>query len=314
MKRNNAIVALLVALIVFTGCEKQQELQNGEGFIEVKGGKIWYRVTGQGSKAPIVMLHGGPGYPSYYLNALSPLGADRKVITLDQLGCGRSDAITDTTLMTIENYVAQVNALVKKLNLSEYHLYGHSWGTMLGVDYYLTYPQGIKSLILASPCLSSKQWEVDSEILISTLPDSTQEILRNNIKGIEQDSGTLAGAVNEYFANFYTRKQPTSPGFDSTVAQVGWSVYNYMWGPNEFFVAGTLKTYDRTKDLSSIKVPTLYITGEYDPASPKTMELYQSFTSNSKVVVIKDAGHVTMDDNTEDYLKGLTEFLNSIEK
>ena len=255
--------ALLILLI---SCNKQKELKNGEGFVAVTGGKIWYRVSGQGNKTPILLLHGGPGYPSHYLNALSPLGKDRKIITYDQLGCGRSDAITDTTLMTIDNHIEQINKLITSLGISEIHLFGHSWGSMLGLDYYIKNPKGIKSLILASPCLSIKRWENDSDTLISMLPDSTQTVLRNNIKGIEQDSLLLAEAVGTYWTMFYARKQPTSADFDSSASQVGWNVYSYMWGPNDFFVAGTLKNYDSEKYLGTIKVPTLYIAGEYDPA------------------------------------------------
>ena len=140
------LTVLGLVLVLFTSCDKQNEIKNGEGYVDVTGGKIWYRVTGQGSQTPILMLHGGPGTPSYYLNPLSSLGKDRKVITFDQLGCGRSDAITDTTLMTIDNFVEQVNTLLTALQIDKVHLYGHSWGTMLGVDYYLKYPQKDKKL------------------------------------------------------------------------------------------------------------------------------------------------------------------------
>lgn len=314
MRLIKMIFVFVLTMILFNNCDTKKELANGEGFVDVTGGKIWYRVSGQGDNTPIVMLHGGPGYPSYYLNALSPLGIDRKIITFDQLGCGRSDAITDTTLMTIENYVEQVNKLLTSLGVKEFHLYGHSWGTMLGADYYLKYPQGVKSIIFASPCLSVSRWTIDSDSLISMLPDSTQAVLRNNIKGISQDSVKLSNAVNIFLNTFYTRKLPTSPGFDSTASQVAWNVYTYMWGPNDFFAIGTLKDYERTKELSLIKVPTLYIGGDYDPARPYALKYYQSLTPNAKVEIIENAGHVTMDDNTEDYLKALTDFLNSIEK
>ena len=314
MRQIKTIFVFVLTMILFNKCNTQKELDNREGFVEVPGGKIWYRVSGQGTKTPILLLHGGPGYPSYYLNALNPLGKDRKIITFDQLGCGRSDAITDTTLMTIENFVEQTNKLLTSLGVKEFHLYGHSWGTMLGADYYLKYPTGIKSLIFASPCLSINRWTIDSDSLISMLPDSTQIVLRNNIKGITQDSVKFTDAVNSFWSTFYTRKLPTSPGFDSTVTQVGWNVYNYMWGPNDFFAIGTLKNYDRTKELNSIQVPTLYIGGDYDPARPNALKYYQSLTPISKVEIIKNAGHVTMDDNNEDYVKALTDFLNSTEK
>ena len=236
-----------LVLVLFTSCGTH--VKNGEGFVNVTGGKIWYRVTGHGSKTPILMLHGGPGTPSYYLNPLRPLGEDRKVITFDQLGCGRSDAITDTTLMTIDTFVEHVHTLLSTLQIDKVHLYGHSWGTMLGVDYYLKYPQKIKSLILASPCLNADMWVSDADSLISTLPDSVQTILHNSINGVSRDSAVLANAVMVYSNSFYTRKTPISADMDSANAETGWDVYNYMWGPNEFFALGTLKNYDSTKEF-----------------------------------------------------------------
>jgi proline iminopeptidase len=308
------LTVLGLVLVLYTSCHRQNEIKNGDGFVDVNGGKIWYRVTGQGRKTPILMLHGGPGTPSYYLNPLNSLGKDRKVITFDQLGCGRSDAITDTTLMTIDNFVEQVSILLSALQIDKVHLYGHSWGTMLGVDYYLKYPQKIKSLILASPCLSVHLWESDADSLISTLPDSVQIILHNNINGVPQDSAVLAGAVAVFSNSFYTRKTPISADIDSTKSTTGWIVYNYMWGSNEFFALGTLKNYDRTKELSSIKVPTLYTCGDFDSATPKTLKYYQSLTPNSKLVVFKNAGHYTMHDSPEDNVRVISEFLESVEK
>lgn len=84
--RHIKMTFVLVSLLILTSCDKQKELTNGEGFVEVTGGKIWYRVSGQGDKTPILLLHGGPGYPSYYFNPLMELGKERRIITFDQLG------------------------------------------------------------------------------------------------------------------------------------------------------------------------------------------------------------------------------------
>jgi len=314
MKRFKLFAIIGLIIVVMTSCETNEKIKVGEGFLDIKGGKIWYRVVGEGNKTPILMLHGGPGYPSHYLNDLIDLAKERPIITFDQLGCGRSDAIADTTLMTIDNYVDQTNKLLSTLGVSEFYLYGHSWGTMLGLDYYIKYPSQVKGLILASPCLSSQIWERDSDLLISEMPDSIQVVLRNNIQGIPQDSAKLSQAVGMYWDRYYIRKQPTSANFDSTVAQVGWNVYQYMWGENDFFVGGTLKDYNRISELSTIKVPTLFVGGEYDVARPSTLNYYQSLTPDSKTAVIKNAGHVTMNDNPDDNVKAISDFLNQIEK
>ena len=75
----------------------------GEGYIPVTGGKVWYRIVGTGKGTPLLVLHGGPGVPSYYLNPLAALGDDRPVVFYDQLGCGRSDQPADTSLSRIQS-------------------------------------------------------------------------------------------------------------------------------------------------------------------------------------------------------------------
>ncbi len=304
----------LLTVMLFFGCTSNDKIKNGEGFLKVKGGQIWYKVTGEGNKTPILLLHGGPGYPSYYLNVLTALGKDRPVVLFDQLGCGRSGRISDTALMTIENYMEQVEAVVSALKIKEFYLYGHSWGTMLGTDYYLKNPNGIKAIVLASPCLSAGLWVKDADTLIATLPDSIQTVLNQSKKNIIADTLKFYSAVDYYSKKFYTINPAPSADLDSAVAQIGNNVYEYMWGKSEFFSTGTLKNYDRTADLKNIKVPTLYITGEFDAARPGTVRYYQSLTPNSKLVVIKNAGHMTMHDNPEENIKAISDFLNELEK
>src|SRR5205085_12561313 len=90
-------IIIIIAIVNFSGCKQSNNLTPGEGFINVKGGKVWYRIDGQGTNTPILLLHGGPGVPSYYLNPLREISKERPVIFWDQLGCGRSDKITDTS-------------------------------------------------------------------------------------------------------------------------------------------------------------------------------------------------------------------------
>ena len=308
----NSFTTFFVLIAVLSSC-KQKQLEPAEGFIPVTGGKIWYSVSGKSDKTPILLLHGGPGSTSYYLNPLRALREDRPVIMFDQLGCGRSDRITDTTLMTIDNHIDQIRKLLSFLEIREFYLYGHSWGTMLGTDYFLKHPDGVKGLILASPCLNAERWIADSDTLISSLPDSVQSILQQSKQNIIQDSAKLASAIEEYSNNFYTRKQPISDDAMKSNLYAGKNVYEYMWGKSEFSASGTLKDYDRTGDLKRINVPVLYTTGEYDAARPNTVAYYHSLTSDSRFVIIKEAGHLTMHDNPTAELEAIRRFLHELE-
>jgi proline iminopeptidase len=309
----SVIIQVLVATIMLNSCQQQKEIKTGEGFINVDGGKVWYRVVGNGNQTPILVLHGGPGAPSYYLKPLSALGTDRKVIFYDQLGCGKSDRSTDTTKMTVDHFVEELKTVVQHFGLKEFYLFGQSWGTMLGTDYYLKYPKGIKAMILSSPAISIPMWLSDADTLLSTLPDSIQNAVRTNEQNKMYDSPAYQQAIQVYYQNFVARKLPWSVDIDSTFMQLGQS-YQYMWGPSEFTAEGALKTYDRTNRLGEIKVPTLFIAGEFDEARPSTVKYYQSLVPGSKFEIIKGAAHITMQDKPEESNKVATDFLNSLEK
>ncbi|MEP6792685.1 MAG: proline iminopeptidase-family hydrolase [Saprospiraceae bacterium] len=305
---------LLFTSIFFTGCQGNKNLSPGEGFIDVDGGKVWYSIVGEGKKTPLLVLHGGPGIPSYYLKSLGALGKDRPVIFYDQLGCGKSDRIRDTSLMNVEHFVKELGTVVNHLGLKNYYLFGHSWGTMLGTDYYLAHPDGIKALILSSPALSISRWMTDAGDLISTLPDSIQQVIFMNEKGRTYDAPDYQQAVMYYYHLFLSRKDPWPADLDSSFAQVGENVYNHMGGPSEFTVTGSLRNYDRTNRLGEIKVPTLFIAGEYDEAKPTTVEYYQSLVPGAKFVLIYDSGHLTTIDQPEKNNQAVIDFLNEIEK
>src|ERR1017187_6768728 len=102
-----------------------------EGFLDFRGYKTWYGIYGDLSsgKLPLIVLHGGPGYPHYYLENLSELSKKGwPVILYDQLGCGKSSRPSDPKLWTIQLFIDELNVLRDKLGLKNINLLGHSWG------------------------------------------------------------------------------------------------------------------------------------------------------------------------------------------
>ncbi|MEP7323882.1 MAG: proline iminopeptidase-family hydrolase [Saprospiraceae bacterium] len=281
--------------------------------MNVDGGKVWYKVTGEGQKVPIILLHGGPGIPSYYLKPMAALGKDRQVIFYDQLGCGRSDRMTDTSKMTVSHFVEELKQVIDHFGLKEFYVFGQSWGTMLGTDYYLKYPEGIKALIFSSPAISIPMWVKDADTLIATLPDSIQQAIRSNEKNKTYEAPAYQQAIEMYYQHFVARKLPWSPDMDSCFSQMGTNVYMFMGGPSEFTITGELKNYDRTNRLGQIKVPTLFITGEYDEARPGTVQYYQSLVPGAKFAMIEGSAHLTTQDKPDEATKTVKDFLNSIE-
>jgi proline iminopeptidase len=288
-------------------------LQPGEGFVEVPGGKVWYRISGSGTATPLLLLHGGPGAPSYYLKPFEALADERPVILYDQLGGGRSDPITDTTLLTVERFVAELAAVRAALGLDEVHILGHSWGTMLATDYLLTRPAGVRSVIFASPAISIPRWMADADTLLLTMPDSIQAAVARHEADGTFDAPAYRGAVMAFYQRYLARSLPWSADLDSTFAQFSIPVYGYMWGPSEFTATGSLRHYDRTDRLGEIAVPALFTTGRYDEARPATVEYYRSLVPGAELAVLEHSAHLTMQDEPGENVRIVREFLRRVE-
>jgi proline-specific peptidase len=304
-------VAIVLAAIV-AGCAPKG-LEPGEGYVDVPGGRVWYRIVGSGTATPLLVLHGGPGVPSYYLKPFAALADERPVVFYDQLGCGHSDPISDTTLLTVDHFVAEVGAVRAALGLDEVHILGHSWGTMLATDYLLTRPTGVRSVILASPAISIPRWLADADTLLRTMPDSIQQAVARHEADGSFDAPEYQAAVMAYYERYVARKLPWSPDVDSAVAQISEMVYGHMWGPSEFTATGTLRGYDRTGRLGEITIPTLFTTGQYDEARPATVEYYRSLVPGAELAIIPNAAHLTMQDDSATNMRIVREFLRRVE-
>jgi proline iminopeptidase len=315
MRRKGIFLTGLFAIAALVLCVCQSGgLLPGEGFVDVTGGKVWYKIVGSGTNTPLLILHGGPGGLSLYLKPLEALADDRPVIFYDQLGCGNSPARSDTTLWTIERFVEEITQVREALDLREIHLYGHSWGTMVAADYMLTKPSGVQSLILASPVLSVPRFVHDTDSLLGTLPDSLQELIKHHEREGTTDSPEYQSAIMFYWEQFIARRKPWSDDLNRTFEQMNLAMYGYMWGSSEFNATGTLSDYDRTGRLAEITIPTLLSGGEFDEITPATVEYYHSLIPGSQMAILKNCAHVTMHEDPETDVRIIRDFLAGVEK
>jgi len=287
---------------------------DSEGFIDVEGGRVWYRIAGDGDATPLLLLHGGPGAPSYYLNPLEGVSVDRPVIFYDQLGAGRSDRPADTTLWRVDRFVRELEMVREALDLREVHILGHSWGSMLVVEYMQTNPQGVKSLILASPVLSVRRWSEDAKHLLSQLPEETQATIERHESMGTTDSSEYQEAVMEYYRRYLSRSDPWSSDLETTFENFNTDIYGLMWGPSEFTATGSLKTFEREDVLRNMHLPILFTAGRYDEATPATVTRFANLAPNGEIAILENSAHMTMLDEPETYITIIREFLMKVDQ
>ncbi|WP_168731257.1 proline iminopeptidase-family hydrolase [Robertkochia marina] len=292
---------------------KHEPIPTGEGKLKVEGGNIWYKVTGDGQDTPLVLLHGGPGYSSFYLKPLEELGKDRQVIRYDQLGAGKSDMVTDSSLFTVDHFVDELETLRTHLKVEKWHVLGHSWGSILALEYFKKYPDHVTSLIFGSPCLDLKLWEQSTNELLLTLPDSLlTAVHRADSTGVYDDP-LYEKAINTFYDKYLWGQDPVLEELDSMVSTANPAVYTYMWGPSEFSITGTLKNYNGLKNMEETDLPVLFTVGEFDEIKPSYVQDMAAHFKNSKVKVFSNSSHLTTWDAREQNIQVVKEFLEQQE-
>jgi proline iminopeptidase len=295
------------------GLSAADTVPSQEGYVDVPGGKVWYRRIGNGPGVPLLALHGGPGGTSCRFEVLAPLAKDRPVIFYDQLGSGRSDHPADTSLWQLPRFVEELAAVRRALDLERVHLLGHSWGGALAAEYLVAAkPAGIVSVIFSSPLISTPRWIADADSLRALLPDSIRRVLDANEAAGTIDSPAYQAATDTFYGRHVRRlpvvDEPRCAGVASND-----TIYRQMWGPTEFRSTGSLRNWTRAADLGGISAPTLFIAGEFDEARPTTLEEFRRTMSDARLVTIPGAAHAAMREKPAEYIAALRAFLTDVE-
>jgi proline-specific peptidase len=281
-----------------------------EGFIPVKGGNVWYRITGSGPGIPLLLLHGGPGGKSNDNDPLRQLGPERPVIQYDQLGCGKSGRPADTDLWTVERYVEELEHVIEALELHEFHLLGHSWGSMLAASYLFKKPGGVRSVIFSGPALSAPRWAADQRNYLKELPQEIQAAIERSEQNRTTDSEEYKQAMMAFYKRHMCRLDPWPKEMKEDFESTNNQIYHHMWGASEFTVTGTLKDFDVTGRLHEIEIPALFTCGRYDEATPETTAYYASLAPDSEVHVFENSSHMPALEEPQAYVDTIREWAN----
>lgn len=275
---------------------------------------VWVKQVGTGS-IPVLTLHGGPGVPHYYFECMEDFlpQAGIRFWYYDQLGCGFSDQPEDTSLWTLERFREEVEQVRAALGLDQFILFGQSWGGMLAIEYALKYPQYLSGLVISNMTASIPSYVSYVGQLRAALPADIRATLdkyepRGQYDAPEYQDAMLRGVYNRHICRLDPWPEPVARAF----AHLAAPVYNTIQGPNEFVVTGTMKSWDRWKDLPKLKMPTLLIVGRYDEMNPADIQKMGTLIPNAKVTICEKGSHLSMWDDQETYFAALIPWLKSV--
>jgi proline iminopeptidase len=148
--------------------------------------------------------------------------------------------------------------------------------------------------------------------LRAALPDDVKTILDKYEKTGDYQAPEYQKVM---FEQIYTRHlcrlnpwpEPLTRGF----RHLNEKIYNYIQGPNEFTVTGTMKGWERWADLPRIRTKTLVLGAKYDEMSPEDLRKMAESLPNARVWISEIGSHLAMYDDQIPYFRQLLTFLKS---
>jgi proline iminopeptidase len=278
--------------------------------IDIGGYKVVAYSFGSGDET-VFCLNGGPGLPCDYLRDAHSCLIDQgyRVVAFDQLGTGASDRPTDPALWTIARYVEETEAVRAALGLGKVHLLGHSWGGWLAIEYALTYPDALKTLILEDTAADLPLLARELERLRGALGPETVAMMLAHEAADTLDHPEYQAAITILNYRHVCRLQTWPAPINRSLADWNMGPYGTMQGPNEFLYIGNLKDWDRSKDLGKIGVPALITVGQHDEITTVCAAQMKRGLKDSELHVFPNSSHMPFYEEPAAYYPALLGFL-----
>ncbi len=293
-------VMLFLAVLVASAGAAAQSTHAGarESRIPVQGAELYCREVGQGT--PVVVLHGGPDFDmGYLLPELDRLSDKFHLIYYDQRGRGRSADHVKPEDVTLESEMADLDQVREHFHLDKVVLLGHSWGTVLALEYALRHPEHVSGLLLMNPAPASA---VDIDRFRKERVEKWPALmeLRKAIAGTTAYKEAETDAVVAYYRVHFKPALARSEDYEKLILRmqarfidqgkegilksraVEDRLVNETWAsPNG---------YDLHPKLKGLNIPALVITGEHD-FFPFAADHIAQAIPGARLVMLKDCGH-----------------------
>ncbi|HEY2359790.1 MAG TPA: alpha/beta fold hydrolase [Candidatus Angelobacter sp.] len=269
-----------------------------ESRIPVGNAELYSREIGQGTA--IIVLHGGPDFDhSYLLPELDRLSDSYRLIYYDQRGRGRSADGVKPEDVTLASDIADIEKVRQYYHLDSVVLLGHSWGTVLALEYALRHPGRVSHMILMNPAPAStddyKQLRND---WLEKRPEDMER--RKAIADTAAYKEADPDAVVAYYRIHFKPALARTEDYEKLITRMQAA---FIRQGN----AGILKAravesrlmsetwavpeYDLLPRLKSIKIPTLVITADHEFIPISTAEHIARAIPKARLVTLKDCGH-----------------------
>jgi len=282
MEIERTVDSVIIALRGLAGFSKES--------IQVGEHNIVYLEGGRGES--ILLLHGFGADKDNWNLFSQHLTKRYHVIAPDLPGFGESSRIWSDQY-TITAQVERVQKFVKKIGLRKFHLVGNSMGGLIAGVYAAAYPDEILTLALLDPA--------------GVAGREPNEFSRELEKG---NNPLIAECVSDYdnLLDFTFFKPPSMPPpLKSYLAEIAVQRKDFY---KKVFIEATPGNQLETA-MARIRAKTLILWGGNDRVlSVSSAQVLGKGIENSKVIILKDCGHMPMLEKSKETALHYLEFIS----
>lgn len=254
--------------------------------------RIFYDEFGnENSKETIILLHGWNENRRIFKFQIEDLSRKYKIYILDLRGHGKSSKPRFGYFYT--RMARDIDKFIKKLDIKNPIIVGHSMGGQIALQYYLKYNNCKKLILISSP------YKMPTELsgIIQLGTDYMLKKLRNRLKYTRErmianlkDNDTLDNETENFFKN------------------INFQVPLYV----TFGLVFNTLTFNIRKKLNNIKIPVLILAGEKDDLAPIYLfEKMQEEIPDCRLVKFENCGHFSFIEEPKRSNEIMMEFIDN---
>lgn len=249
---------------------------------------------GKNKNRSIIFLHGFPYDHTMWKDVINKLSKNYFCVAYDIRGLGESPA--GNGQFTMESFVDDLEDIINKLNLNKPILCGLSMGGYISFRAMERIPEKFSASIF---CDTRSEADNNEGKL-----KRSAAVKRINAEGL---TPFVRDFITNCFGDYY--KQRSKDEFENRIAK-----------SSKFDPAGVkgsllamLSRNDTTESLSEIKIPALFICGEFDALTPPpVMKALAEKVNGAEYVVIKNSGHMSPIEKPEEVYTAIQGFLSKL--
>lgn len=261
--------------------------------VQLKEVQIHY--VREGSGAPLLLLHGWPGFWWEWRKVVGPLAESYDVIVPDLRGFGDSEKVD---LPDVSKYSADVlmedqAEFLDALGLDQVYLVGHDWGGIVAHKFLRKHPERVVKAAIFNPITPSygassgayveEDWyflfhQLDMALeLVSLNRESRRLYYKHFLDHWSYQAPLLTEDELEIFVDNYMKPGNVHGGFN--VDRANFAPDSQSWSD---------------LDMASSDLPVTMLWGVADPVVPPAVDDIEKYYSNYTMELVDDCGHFMM--------------------